>query len=237
MRRSFIAAGGGLALLVMAAVAWTQTRPTDNAPAEIVLTPSRADQAALAQARQDPLAERLRGVMRQYPEAATVLARAAALDVPVLAPADPELLRVARLYPGDRHYMLVMERGAQVIEIYGATKAFVPAGGPTASQAPAQSAAQAAPPPVAQAQTAPRARVGDWRTDRALVALVRRAAPPGLTDLRVEQTEYGTDVAFSRFGAAYNVSFICEGQGAPGCTAAEAVTFALSLQLIGGGGS
>lgn len=235
MRRSFIAAGGGLALLVVAAVAWTQTRPAGNAPAEIDLSPSRTDQAALAQARQDPLAERLRGVMRQYPEAAAVLTRAAALDVPVLAPADPELLRVARLYPGERHYMLVMERGTQVIEIYGATKAFVPVGGPAA----AQTAARAAPPTVAQAQTATRApvRAGDWRADPALAALVRRAAPPGLTDLRVEQTEYGTDVAFSRFGAAYNVSFICEGQGAPGCTAAEAVAFALSLQLIGGGGS
>lgn len=221
-----------MAILLIGAIAWTQTRPADNAPAEIVLTPSRVDQAALAQARQDPLAERLRGVMRQFPEANAVLTRAAALEVPVLAPADPALLRIARLYSGDRHYMLVVERDNKVIEIYGATKAFVPVGGPQAAE-PAAPAAQ--PQSQTRAQTAARPPVGAGRMDPAIALMVRRSAPPGLTDLRVEQTEYGTDVAFSRFGAAYNVSFICEGQGAPGCTAAEVVAFALSLQLIGGG--
>ncbi|MDQ7813931.1 hypothetical protein, partial [Brevundimonas sp.] len=55
----------------------------------------------------------------------------------------------------------------------------------------------------------------------------------GLTNVRTERTEYGVDVTFSRFGAAYNVSLICE--GAPNCTEADAITFAAGLQMIGGG--
>ena len=62
-----------------------------------------------------------------------------------------------------------------------------------------------------------------------------QARARGLTNIRTERTEYGVDVTFSRFGAAYNVSFICE--GAPNCAEADAILFAAGLQLIGGGAS
>ena len=62
-----------------------------------------------------------------------------------------------------------------------------------------------------------------------------QARARGLTDIRTERTEYGVDVAFNRFGAAYNVTFICE--GAPNCAEADAILFAAGLQLIGGGAS
>lgn len=213
-----VALAGGIA-----GVATSQQPPASPVAAvQIDLPRSRTDNAALAQARQDPLAARLQGVLRQGPGTRGVLAQAAASTVPVLAPADPALLRTARLHTGDRFYMLTVERGEQIIEIYGATKAFTPPGG---------AAAPAGPAPTAVLKRAPVARV-----DPAAAAL-RQQRPNGLTNLRTEQTEYGTDVTFNRFGAAYNVSFICEGQGAAGCTPAEAAAFAVSLVLIGGGAS
>ena len=62
-----------------------------------------------------------------------------------------------------------------------------------------------------------------------------QATARGLTNVRAERTEYGVDVSFNRFGAAYSVSFICE--GAPNCAEADAILFAAGLQLIGGGGA
>jgi hypothetical protein len=200
-----------------------QTPPSPVAAVQIDLPRGRTDNAALAQARQDPLAARLQGVMRQTPETRAVIAQAATSAVPVLAPADPTLLRTARLHTGDRFYMLTVQRGEQIIEVYGATKAFTPPGG------------GAAPPARAPATIARRAAAA--QVDPAAAAALRRQGPAGLTHLRTEQTEYGTDVTFNRFGATYNVSFICESQGAAGCTPAEAAAFAVSLVLIGGGGS
>lgn len=192
------------------------------AAVQIDLPRGRADDAALAQARQDPLAARLQGVLRQAPETRGVVAEAATSSVPVLAPADPALLRTAVLHTGDRFYMLTVQRGEQIIEVYGATKAFTPPGG------------GAAPAARAPATLARRAAV---QVDPAAAAALRQRRPGGLTHLRTEQTEYGSDVTFNRFGATYNVSFICESQGAAGCTPAEAAAFAVSLVLIGGGGS
>lgn len=216
-RRRIVAIGaGGVLALVLGAVAWTQIQP-DRAPipSEVTLTPSRADVAALARARQDPLAARLRGALDKDPATRTVTARAAALPVPVLVPADPALLQTARLFTGDRHYMLVVLREDQIIEIYGTTKAL---------QSPVVRPRRPAPAPaIATARVVPGA------------AATARASAQGLTNVRTERTEYGIDVTFNRFGAAYNVSFICESQGAPGCTEAEAISFAADLRLIGGG--
>ena len=89
-------------------------------------------------------------------------------------------------------------------------------------------APQAAPATVARGPRNAAARVPD-AAGRALA----RARARGLTNIRTERTEYGVDVTFNRFGAAYNVSFLCE--GAPNCTEADAVAFAAGLQLIGGG--
>ena len=114
---------------------------------------------------------------------------------------------------------------ASVSKVYGATTAFTPPGGGAAPAAP-----------VARAP-ATVARPAAVQVDPAAAAALRQRRPGGLTHLRTEQTEYGTDVTFNRFGATYNVSFICESQGAAGCTPAEAAAFAVSLVLIGGGGS
>lgn len=160
--------------------------------------------------------------------------------MPVLGPADPTLLRTARIFTGDRHYMLVVRRGDDVIEIYGATKAFrspfsAPAGQvpPNATPNPPGTAADR---PANTPTAAPKGpRVLAARIPDTAARAVVQAQTRGLTNVRTERTEYGVDVTFSRFGAAYNVSFICDGPGAAGCSEAEAVTFAATLQLLGGG--
>jgi len=215
-RLAAIGAGGALALAV-GAVAWTQTRPDQPPiPSEITVAPSRADLAALARARQDPPAARLRDGLAKDTATRSLLARAAASSVPVLAPPDTALLGTARIFTGDRHYMLVVQREDQIIEIYGTTRAF-------------QS-------PVAHPRTPPGA-VAPPTTARIAPggAAIARARAQGLENVRTERTEYGVDVTFNRFGAAYNVSFICESQGASGCSEADAIAFAAGLQLLGGG--
>lgn len=214
---------GGAAVIAMAVVAGVSSSQQQPVPpmaaTQVDLPRDRVEAAALAQARQDPLAARSQAVLRQQRQSAAVLQLAQSSPVPVLAPADPALLGGARLFTGDRHYMLVIERGEQIIEIYGATKAFQ-------SAAPAPAALPRIAAPVTRAAVRQPAGLG-----QALGA----ARQAGLTDIRTERTEYGVDVAFSRFGAAYNVSFICEAPAAPGCTEADAVSFAAGLVLIGGG--
>lgn len=210
-----------------AGVAWTQVQPqptsrlppTGPAPAEVPLASNRADQAALARARQDPLAGRLRGVLGQDRATAPLLPQIQASPVPVLGPADPGLLRSARFYPGDRQYTLVVRRDGLIVEIFGSLRALQ---SPTGVAPPV--AAVAAPQPRTFARATPPAEAA-----RAL------AAERGLTQVHVEQTEYGVDVAFVRFGAAYNLTFICDSMGPPDCTEAAAVAFAASLQVLGGG--
>ncbi len=139
--------------------------------------------------------------------------------MPVLGPADPGLLRSARFYPGDRQYTLVVRRDGLIVEIFGSLRALQ---SPTGVAPPV--AAAAAPQPRTFARATPPAEAA-----RAL------AAERGLTQVHVEQTEYGVDVAFVRFGAAYNLTFICDSMGPPDCTEAAAVAFAASLQVLGGG--
>jgi hypothetical protein len=218
--RTWLGAGAVIGFAVVAGVGTSQQpAPSPVAATQVDLLRSRADNAALAQARQDPLAARMQGVLRQDRQSAAVLELARASPVPVLVPSDPSLLGAARMFTGDRHYMMVIERGAQVIEIYGSIKAFESPAGPPA--APAGD-------PVAMRRL--NARLPEGAT-----AQLARARETGLTNVRAERTEYGTDVSFNRFGAAYLVSFICEAQAAPGCTEADAVAFAAGLVLIGGG--
>ena len=216
-----ILAGVAVAAAAVAGAATSQQQPPSPVAAvQVDLTPSRADAAALAQARQDPAGARIRGVMAQDPRTAAMLRLAGESRVPVLAPSDPALLAGARLFTGDRHYMMTIERGEEIIEIYGSAKAF-------------RSPVAQTPPPRPGA--APANRLTAARAPVRNAAVAWRAQAAWLADLRTEQTEYGHDVAFSRFGAAYSVSFICAGQGAPGCGEADAVAFAAGLVLIGGG--
>lgn len=242
--RSVTLSGAVVLAAVLAGVATSQTQqPSPVAATQVDLPRSRSDAAALAQARQDPLAARLRGVLDQDPASARVLTVANASPVPVLAPADPALLRTARIFTGDRHYMLVVQRGDDIIEIYGATKAFrsplsdaAPQTPPTA--VPQTTATPAVNRPATAAAGAPRGpRILAARIPNTAARAAAQAQTRGLTNLRTERTEYGIDVTFSRFGAAYNVSFICDGPGVAGCTEPEAVTFASTLQLLGGGAS
>lgn len=224
--RNWAFAGGVIAAAAAAGVATSQQPPPSPVAAtQVDLPRSRADAAALAQARQDPAAARLRGALARDKDLAPVLGLADSSPVPVLAPSDPALLRTARLYTGDRYYMMVVQRGEQIIEIYGTTKAF---------RSPlAQSPEEVRPATGAAAPPGP--RIAAARLPAAAARSAAQAQASGLADLRTERTEYGIDVTFSRFGAAYNVSLICE--GAPDCAEAEAIAFAAGLRLIGGGGS
>lgn len=218
-RRLIIAATGGGALVLLLAVglAWPQVREAMRPrPFEVTLQPDRADAAALEQARASPLARRLAGVLAQQTNFAPAIA---ASDVPVLAPPDPGLLRTGQFHPGDRQYTLTVQREGQVIEIYGATRALEPP--PGAAWPPA------AAPPAPVTTAAVRAP--------AVPAAVARAEARGLEDVRSERTEYGVDVSFTRFGAAYAVTFICDAVGAPECSEAAAIQFAAALELVGGG--
>ena len=231
--RNWTLAGVVVVAAAAAGVATSQQQPPSPVAAtQVALTPSRVDNAALAQARQDPVAARLRGVLAQN-KSADFMQRVNASAVPVLAPADPALLASAEFDGGDRFYMLTVQRGEQIIEIYGATKAFQsPLGAQAAQTAPATAAAapatRAAPVTAARGPRIAAAQIPD-AAGRALA----QARARGLTNVRTERTEYGVDVTFSRFGAAYNVTFICE--GAPNCAEADAILFAAGLVLIGGG--
>jgi hypothetical protein len=211
-----------------AGVAWTQAQPQQAnrpppagpAPAEVPLTRSRADQAAVGLARQDPLAGRLRSILGQDRATALLLSQIEVSPVPVLGPADPSLLRSARFYPGDRQYTLVVRKEGLIVEIFGSIRAL-------------QSPTGAAPPAPVAVAPQPRAFV---RAPAPATAARALAAERGLTQVHTEQTEYGVDVAFVRFGAAYNLTFVCDSMGPPDCTEPAALAFAASLQLLGGGG-
>ena len=218
-RRILIGSGAGAAaLLLIAGLAWPQVREALRPrPAEITLQPDRAETGDLLQARSSPLAQRLRGVLAQQTRLAPAIE---ASDVPVLAPPDPGLLRAAQFHPGDRQYTLTLVREGQIIEIYGATRALQPPPGaawPPAAQAPSRPATAAARAPSVPA------------------AALAEAQARGLADVRAERTEYGVDVSFTRFGAAYSVTFVCEAPGAADCSEAAAIRFAAALELVGGG--
>ena len=241
IRTAAFAGGLVLAAAIAGAATSQQPPPSPVAAAQVDLPRSRADSAALAAAQKEPLTARLRGVLDQDPRSQRVLDVADASPVPVLVPADPNLLRTARIFTGDRHYMLVVQRGDQIIEIYGATKAFQSPIATATQPPPARPTAGTltAARPTAPASTIARAgpRIAPARVAPAASRAAVQARAEGLTNVRTERTEYGVDVTFSRFGAAYNVTFICEGPGAAGCTEAEAIAFASTLQLLGGGAS
>jgi len=218
-RRLIILLGGGLAVLIAGGIALAQvgqaSRPT---PVETALTLSRVDSAALAQARQNPLAARLGTVLANDRAGTALLARIQASVVPVLGPPDPALLRVARFYPGDRQFTLVVRPAGQIVEIFGSTRAFQSPGGLTL------------PPPASAPPVLTR---GQRQTP--LAAALADGQAQGLNNIRTERTEYGVDVSFGRFGAVYNVSFICDERNSLECSDAAAVQFASRLELIGGG--
>ena len=219
--RNWAFAGGVVAAAAVAGVATSQQQPPSPVAAtQVALSRSRADNAALAQARQDPVAARLRGSLNQNKGLTGLLQQIDASPVPVLAPAEMGLLDTAEFTTRDRVYMLTVHRGEQIVEIYGSVKAF---------QSPL-----GAPAPQVALTAAPRGpRIAAARVPDAAGRALAQARARGLTNIRTERTEYGVDVTFNRFGAAYNVSFLCE--GAPNCTEADAIAFAAGLQLIGGG--
>lgn len=224
MRRSATAAAGAAAVILAAGVAVTQTAPPGPppergapVPTAVALTPDRAEAAALAQARQDPMGARMRGVLSQGSGRA-VLTQIEAADVPVLGPADPALMAGARFIPGEGQHTLVLRRNGTIFEIHGTRRALQsPAAGPL-------------PPPLA-----PPGRAAVTRAPPPAAAALARAAQSGAEQIRVERTEYGMDASFSRFGAAYNLSIICAAPGGADCTEAAALDFIASLVLLGGG--
>ncbi|MBU1347404.1 MAG: hypothetical protein KKA16_10720 [Alphaproteobacteria bacterium] len=214
-RRRLVILAGGLVVLVAGGIALAQVRQAAQpAPADVGLTRSRVDAAALAQARQSPLGARLVTVLANNP----ILPQIRASAVPVLGPPDPALLGAARFYPGQGQYMLVVRPAGQIVEIFGSTRAF------QAPEGVSLPAPQADPPVVTRATR-----------QTPLSAALARAREQGLDDIRTERTEYGVDVSFGRFGAVYSVSFICDDRTTLECSDAAAVLFASRLELIGGG--
>ena len=62
--------------------------------------------------------------------------------------------------------------------------------------------------------------------------------PPinGLSNLRVEKSEIGVDVSFSRFGALYQLTISCDDPDKdPRCSPPIAASIALGLVYLGGG--
>ncbi len=202
-----------------------QPAPPPLAATVAELARPRAAEAALAAAQQDPLSTRLRGVIAQTPGGQQTLAEISASEVPVLGPPTPALLQAATFLDGERHYMLVIEQPGRIIEVYGATQAF---------QAPAGSG-EAGSAGLRQGANAPAVGLAPRTPPGALPTAVRAPATDRPQNVQVERTEYGVDVAFSRYGAVYNVSFICDAPNGAGCSEAEATAFVASLVLLGGG--
>ena len=218
-KRVIVLGCGALAALVAGATAIAQVREALRpVPAETTLQPSRQDSAALALARRSPLATRVRTALANDGNFSRILAQAEASAVPVLAPPEPGLLRSARFYPGERQYTLVVRRPGMIVEIMGSTLAL-------------QGGASAGPP------VRPLSRQVFTRGQRQspLSASIAQAEALGLSNIRSERTEYGTDVSFVRFGAVYGVSFVCDDIDSLECSDAAAVQFATRLELIGGG--
>lgn len=217
--RQALTAGGVVAALLLGATAVAQVQQALRPrPVETTLAPSRVDNAALAQARQSPLAARLRTVLANDKDAIQLFSQARSSAVPVLGPPDPALLRTARFYPGDRQYTLVVRRPGQIIEILGSTRALQ---APDGAVLPTR---QPAPPVLTRGQR-----------QTPLSASIAQAQARGLSNIQTERTEYGVDVSFGRFGAVYNVTFICDVMTSLECSDAAAVQFASDLELIGGG--
>lgn len=217
-KRLVLLSCGALAALVMAATAIAQvSQALRPGPAETTLQPSRLDAAFLAQARQSPMTARLRTVLADDANFSRILVQAQASSVPVLAPPEPDLLRTARFYPGDRQYTLVVRRPGIIIEILGSTLAL---------QAPGA---------VPFARPVERQVLTRGQRETPLSASIARAETLGLSNVRTERTEYGIDVSFVRFGAVYGVSFVCDDLTTLECSDAAAVQFAGRLELIGGG--
>lgn len=222
-RRRWISAAGLAALSAVAGLAWAQAQiAVRPRPTEVALTPTRAQQADLAQARTSPVAARARTLLQQTPGKADVLAAAEASSVPVLGPASPALLGTARIFVSTAQYTLVVREPGRLIEIHGTTRAF---------QAPPE----ASWPPRAAAPVRPGAAARVAAADPSAAALAR-ARQAGLDNLLGERTEYGADVSFERFGAVYSVTLVCDDPAAAACSETAAVDFAAQLQLIGGGG-
>lgn len=256
-RRRIILVGGAVTALVVAGIAIAQVAQVPRSgPVETNLAPSRADSAALAQARQSPLVARLDTVLGNNPGAAGLLGQIRASSVPVLGPPDPGLLLTARFYPGDRQYTLVVRPAGQIVEILGSTLAFqapegvtlpppapppgpttvpatVPRTAPRTAPTTALTASPTTGPTTGRTPTAPPLQRAIRQSP--LAAALAEGQSRGLRDIRTERTEYGVDVSFSRFGAVYNVSFICDDRASLECSDAAAVQFAARLELIGGG--
>lgn len=219
-RKQWMILAFGTVSVVGAATAIAQVNQAlGSRPTETTLQPSRADSAALAEARQNPLASRLRIALANDANYARILGQAQASAVPVLVPPNPGLIQTARLYPGDRQYTLVVRPPGQIVEILGSTRAL---------QAPEGTRL---PPPETRGAGA------STRVTRQtpLAAAVTQGQARGLSDIRTERTEYGVDVSFLRFGALYSITFVCDDQASLECSNAAAVQFASQLELIGGG--
>ncbi len=234
--RSIIVVSLGLAVVsvgLFAGAPQAQTR-TGPIPRVVTIVPTDQDRADLAAARQAPGAGRASSVVgraRQSPAAQAV----AASPVPVLLPWTSPGMANVQVFVRGNTYAAALEEPGRGISIFGTKQAFVPPGAqptpvPTAPNAAARAALNSV---LAKAPPGLRAQLG-LPVPKGPPA--GPAAPKPPTNVRYQRTESGIDVSFTRFGAAYDLSLVCENPDTdPKCSQAAAKAVLDSLAVAGGG--
>lgn len=211
----------------------TQPPPTGPVPRVVTIIPTDQDRADLAAARQAPGAGRAASVMgraRQSPAAQAV----AASPVPVLLPWTSPGMANVQVFVRGNTYAAALEEPGRAISIFGTKQAFVPPGAqptpvPSAPNAAARAALNSV---LAKASPGLRAQLGLPVSK----APTTPAAPKPPSNVRYQRTESGIDVSFTRFGAAYDLSLVCENPDTdPQCSQAAAKAVIDSLAVAGGG--
>lgn len=252
-------AAAGVGVAALAAAGWVLAQPSDSIRTRPALTNFRrapivevpAGQLArtdLAAARLRPQAVSLRDSLARTAAARVDLRAVDRSRVPVLVTAQPALVSSLRVFPrGDSFSASARQPGLSVV--IDGTRSAVAA--PPAFRLPA---ARTLRPLAASPQVRLRPSDGAAAMDRSAAVVrpevaardLQRSEPrpaPGVTaptgaleHVVVEQTEYGVDVSFVRFGAAYNVSIACDDpQNDPNCTPEGATALVRRLEIIGGG--
>lgn len=211
-----------------------QPPPTGPVPRVVTLAPTEQDRADLALARQAAGAGRAASVVgraRQSPAAQAI----AASPVPVLLPWTSPGMANVQVFVRGSTYAAALEEPGRAISIFGTKQAFVPPGAeptpvPSAPNAAARAALNSV---LAKAPPGLRAQLG-LPVPKASPTTPTAPRPP--SNVRYQRTESGIDVSFTRFGAAYDLSLVCENPDTdPQCSQAAAKAVIDSLAVAGGG--
>ena len=262
--RMVIGAVGVLAVATMAG--WVAAQPrnlemrtaasmTFRRAALVRIPESELTRAELTQARVRPSAIALRQSLAQTAPTRVNLAAVDRTRLPVLVSARPALAASLRVFARPDSFSASASEPGMTMVIDGTKTAT--AAPPTfrmpATRALRLSAATLAIPRGAMVAQPPpsSATAREFRVRPEMVRPPRVAAPPGtgtpppaapptpaptVQNVLIERTEYGVDVSFMRFGAAYNMSIACdEPDTDPRCSEAGVAAQIAQLEAIGGG--